>query len=181
MYKLGTNDNYGNLPYIGTISSFSELEQIVSNSQLTVELTGWINVPNTGEYKFKVIHNGGVIFDFLLNDQLNTKYMTILNNPNQGIDETKIINLESNNLYQIKIRISNTNSQLFNFDMEMNNNKMDFNSFYSSPTSYYNNNNYTIYIQFILYITLFILGIFSVLLYRCTKYGNSSLWNIRFI
>ena len=44
--------------------------------------------------------------------------MTILNNPNQGIDETKIINLESNNLYQIKIRISNTNSQLFNFDME---------------------------------------------------------------
>lgn len=55
LYKLGTNDNYGNLPYIGTISSFSELEQIVSNSQLTVELTGWINVPNTGEYKFAVI------------------------------------------------------------------------------------------------------------------------------
>lgn len=136
LYKSNTTDVFDEEESSSeTISSFSEIATIVGTRQLTIELTGWMTVPETDNYVFNTSHDDGLSIDFLKDILSNLEDDTnIITNLGFGNDSTKSIKLSKMNAYKIKIRLTN-NVGPAGLSIKYKDKDLDFESFYSTQVS----------------------------------------------
>lgn len=136
LYKSNTTDAFDEEESSsGTISSFSEIATIIGTKLLTIELTGWMTVPETDDYVFNTSHDDGLSIDFLKDILSNLKDDTnVINKPGFGNEATTSIKLSKMNAYKIKIRLTNTGGPA-GLSIKHKDKDLDFESFYSTQVS----------------------------------------------